>query len=153
MVYRRIDIVYGVLITLGDLYRLGYVAPDVKLQDDWDLGDGLWCIRAWHHSWTAEMEEDYPERLPPSLITFNRIRNENKIKKETGGYFPHSYSLVCVCVKCGVIALDINMSNYPTIKEFKNASKAFAQKVPDKLLSLAGPAGIHFIPDDCICCT
>lgn len=69
MVHTQIDIIYGVLVTVGDLRKLGYFTPkdEVYCIDDFHGPNGLSYLRAWHHSWVDQLAQHHPERLPPSL--------------------------------------------------------------------------------------
>jgi hypothetical protein len=80
MVHTQIDIVYGVLVTVGDLRKLGYVQPEDELYciDEFEGPNGLSYVRAWHHSWVDNLEKHHPDRLPPSI----RAELEKKPKIE-----------------------------------------------------------------------
>lgn len=69
MVHTQIDIVYGVLVTVGDLRKLGYITPEDELYciDDFEGPNGLSYLRAWHHSWVDQLAQHHPERLPPGV--------------------------------------------------------------------------------------
>lgn len=156
MVYHEIEIVYGVLVTIGDLRKLGFIKPEDETYciNELDNPLGLSYVHAWHHSWVDELEEKNPERLPANAVTYNKIKDEPEIMEETENEFPHNYSLVCLGVKCGIIGMSRSCtSKFPTLEEINAAAKTFKEKASKELLTLSGPEVLYFIPDDCICCT
>lgn len=158
MVYHSLDIVYGTLVTWGDLLKLGYVTAEQDwLEVDNEI-NGLSIIYAGHHSWVDEVKENHPQRLPSSYRAF--IGHEDD--EELQGILDqntHPYMLFCLCVRAGQIDLDRKAkANYPGINEIVQAKNKFEECVAgdealSKMLPELGQQTLHYLPDDCICCT
>ena len=150
MGYGYMDIVYGIFVTWGDLVRLGYVQKDYDSRsgaDDVKIGDcSIFYANA--HSFLDEMEAT-PERLPPSYKRMQQQREED----DDFGVDSDEFDVMCVGIKVGRIDFGKEESDFPTVPKINAAVKQFLNTISTDLLLAGGTAELHFIPDDCICCT
>ena len=156
MVVHTITIVYGGIITWGDLVRLGYVTEDDKWWY-WPANkqfSGLYCSSFMAHDIIEELELSNPEQLPPNY----RAIMSKKDEPEMEAIFdqdPNPYQLFCIGVKCCTISFGSEPSQYPSLGMIQDAEEEFIGDVERtrKLSEVCGKIDLQFIPDDCACCS
>lgn len=157
MVYHRFDIVYGVLVQWGELKKTKLVPTEMH---DRDAGDfilrtktlnelDLICVDV--HEIAEDYERSNPSRLPPSYL------NSSKDEDTYPELIDENDDLICIGVKVGTIVVRMtheeDIGHYPSFEEIATAKTTFDGKVPSELLAISGQPNLHFIPDDCGCCS
>jgi len=157
MVVHTITIVYGGIITWGDLIRLGYVTEeDVwwRMHGKLDKFPELICLPLMAHDIVEELETSNPERLPPSYRAIIDKKDEEEMEAILE-QDRNPYLLFCIGVKCGTISFGSEPNQYPSLGEIQDAEEEFIRdkERTRKLAEVCGKIDLHFIPDDCACCS
>lgn len=151
MVFTYFDITYGTIVQWDHLKNTSLVTPEMKdlslkkfitefnLKNKFDLD----VVAFDAHDAIELYMKDKPSRLPKTYLA-----------NPTHEYEAES-DLVCIGIQMGCIVVGhTNRSDYhPDFDEMMTDKMKFDTRIPKDVLAIGGQPDIHYIPDDCGCCS
>lgn len=160
MVVTTITVVYGSILTWGDVIRLGFVDKD-DVWYSWEQPEKPHelTFNPVPHDIVRALETSNPEKLPPSYRAIMDKKNEPEIT-ECFNWDNNPYQLFYVGIECG----EVSFSRYqtaaqsPSLEQILKAEEKFFLTIGNgptasKFGELRGMTDVHFVPNDCACCS
>lgn len=155
MTYGYFTIMYGTIVTWGALKSTHHVPNNLKsgnarqfINRSFHQLNGLQLEIVDAHDFIEHYEKNKSERLPqdyPSIVT-----PEMKEADPDGD----NRLLLCIGEKLGTIFITgSGPDTYPDLDDILAGKQYFDSQIAQDLKDIGGKPNLHFIPDDCGCCS